>query len=145
MAYTTVLSTPPSTLNAAPVIADACEDARSWSIRSSELLFARWREIDFRNWIWTISATRDAIVYGHGFRAMACSALKESELWSQDAVERQMSHQERNSVRAAYIHKAAHLEARKAMVQWWSDYLGACKGTYVLPYIWSREKNHKAA
>ncbi|MCV5132989.1 tyrosine-type recombinase/integrase, partial [Escherichia coli] len=44
-------------------------------------------------------------VCGHGFRAMACSALIESGLWSRDAVERQMSHQERNGVRAAYIHK----------------------------------------
>ena len=34
-------------------------------------------------------------VCDHGFRAMACSALIESGLWSQDAVERQMSHQER--------------------------------------------------
>ncbi len=41
---------------------------------------------------------------------MACSALIESGLWSKDAVERQMSHQERNSVRAAYIHKAEHLD-----------------------------------
>ncbi|PWC18372.1 integrase [Brenneria roseae subsp. roseae] len=179
-------------------------------IRSSELRFARWSEIDFRNKIWTIPATRDAIagvrysgrgakmrtphivplsrqaidvlkqiqaisghlelvfpgdhnpykpmcentvnkalrlmgydtkadVCGHGFRAMACSALMESELWSQDAVERQMSHQERNSVRAAYIHKAAHLEARKAMMQWWSDYLDACREVYVPPYIWGKQ------
>jgi hypothetical protein len=34
-------------------------------------------------------------------------------LWSKDAVERQMSHMERNSVRAAYIHKAEHLDERK--------------------------------
>jgi integrase len=46
-------------------------------------------------------------VCGHGFRTMACSHLIESGLWSRDAVERQMSHQERNSVRAAYIHKAS--------------------------------------
>jgi hypothetical protein len=32
---------------------------------------------------------------------MACSALMDSGLWSQDAVERQMSHQERNTVRLA--------------------------------------------
>jgi integrase len=44
-------------------------------------------------------------------------------LWSKDAVERQMSHQERNSVRAAYIHKAEHLDERKLMLQWWADYL----------------------
>lgn len=43
---------------------------------------------------------------GHGFRAMAYSALVESELWSRDAVERQMNQQACNSVRAAYIHKA---------------------------------------
>lgn len=175
-------------------------------IRSSELRFARWTEISFRNKIWTIPATREPIpgvrysdrgakmrtqhivplsqqaigilkqireisgdqalvfpgihnpskpmsentvnkalrlmeyntkedVCGHGFRAMACSALIESGLWSQDAVERQMSHQERNSVRAAYIHKAEHLEARKAMMQWWSDYLDMCRKEYVPPYI----------
>ncbi|MDE9436246.1 hypothetical protein KKI95_09960 [Xenorhabdus bovienii] len=40
-------------------------------------------------------------VCGHGFRTMACSSLIESGLWSRDAVERQMSHQERSSVRAA--------------------------------------------
>lgn len=176
-------------------------------IRSSELRFSRWSEIDFRNKIWTIPATREAIpgvrysgrgskmrtphivplssqsiiirkqireisehqelifpgdhnpykpmcentvnkalrlmgydtkneICGHGFRAMACSAPMESGLWSQDAVERQMSHQERNSVRAAYIHKAEYLEARKAMMQWWSDYLNACRETYIPPYIW---------
>lgn len=30
-------------------------------IRSSELRFARWSEIDFRNKIWTIPATRETI------------------------------------------------------------------------------------
>ena len=41
----------------------------------------------------------------HGFRAMACSALVESGLWTKDAVERQMGHEERNRVRGAYIHR----------------------------------------
>lgn len=54
-------------------------------------------------------------ICGHGFRAM--HAVMESGLWSQDVVERQMSHQERNTVRQTYIHKAEHLEARKAMMQ----------------------------
>ena len=62
-------------------------------------------------------------VCGHGFRTMACSSLIESGLWSRDAVERQMSHQERSSVRAAYIHKAEHLGERRLMLQWWADYL----------------------
>ncbi|HAF1610749.1 TPA: site-specific integrase, partial [Salmonella enterica] len=179
-------------------------------IRSSELRFARWSEIDFRNKVWTIPATREAIagvrysgrgakmrtahivplsrqaitilkriqdisghhelvfpgdhnpfkpmcentvnkalrlmgydtkqdICGHGFRAMACSALMESGLWSQDAVERQMSHQERNTVRLAYIHKAEHLEARKKMMQWWSDYLSISRNEYIAPYIYSQK------
>lgn len=183
-------------------------------IRSSELRFARWSEIDFRNRIWTIPATRETItgvrysgrgakmrtphivplsrqaicilkqikeisghleivfpgdyspykpmcentvnkalqlmgydtkvdVCGHGFRAMACSALMESGLWLQDAVERQMSHQERNTVRLAYIHKAEHLEARKAMMQWWSDYLDTCQEAYVPPFIRVRKNTHE--
>ncbi|EFE95389.1 tyrosine-type recombinase/integrase [Serratia odorifera] len=185
-------------------------------IRSSELRFARWSEIDFTNRVWTIPATREPIagvrysgrgakmrtahivplseqaiailkrikeisgghelvfpgdhnpykpmcentvnkalrlmgyntkqdICGHGFRAMACSALMESGLWSQDAVERQMSHQERNTVRLAYTHKAEHLEARKAMMQWWSDYLDTCREAYVPPYIQGQEDSHKAA
>ncbi|MNZ73633.1 Prophage CP4-57 integrase [compost metagenome] len=73
-------------------------------------------------------------VCGHGFRAMACSALMESGLWSRDAVERQMSHQERNGVRAAYIHKAEHIEERRLMCQWWSDYLDACREQFITPY-----------
>ena len=79
-------------------------------------------------------------ICGHGFRAMACSALMESGLWSQDTVERQMSHQERNSVRAAYTHKAKYLDARKAMMQWWSDYLDKCHDEFTPPYIWSRRE-----
>ncbi len=180
-------------------------------IRSSELRFARWSEIDFTNRVWTIPATREPIIgvhysgrgakmrmphivplseqsiailkqikditgnnelifpgdhnpykpmcentvnkalrvmgydtkkdiCGHGFRAMACSALMESGLWAKDAVERQMSHQERNTVRMAYIHKAEHLEARKAMMQWWSDYLEACRESYAPPYIIGKNK-----
>ncbi|WP_271407653.1 tyrosine-type recombinase/integrase [Pseudomonas sp. Q1-7] len=174
-------------------------------IRSSELRFARWGEIDMERSLWTIPGERDVIegvkhsergakmrtphlvplsrqalgllgqvhmlsgrfelvfpgdhyhhkpmsentvnaalrrlgydtkteVCGHGFRAMACSALVESGLWSREAVERQMSHQERNSVRAAYIHKAEHLEERRLMVQWWADYLDANRGRHVTPY-----------
>ena len=180
-------------------------------IRSSELRFARWSEIDFTNRVWTIPATREPIIgvrysgrgakmrmphivplseqsiailkqikditgnnelifpgdhnpykpmcentvnkalrvmgydtkkdiCGYGFRAMACSALMESGLWAKDAVERQMSHQERNTVRMAYIHKAEHLEARKAMMQWWSDYLEACRESYAPPYTIGKNK-----
>ncbi|HEE0107374.1 TPA: integrase arm-type DNA-binding domain-containing protein [Citrobacter gillenii] len=79
-------------------------------------------------------------VCGHGFRTMACSALNESALWSKDAIERQMSHKERNGVRAAYVHKAEHLEARMEMMQWWSDYLDVSREGYVAPYIYARQR-----
>lgn len=64
-------------------------------------------------------------ICGHGFRTMACSALVESGLWSETAIERQMSHRERNSVRAAYIHKAEFIEERRLIMNWWSEYLEA--------------------
>ncbi|MGV8864759.1 MAG: tyrosine-type recombinase/integrase [Pseudomonas sp.] len=174
-------------------------------IRSSELRFARWGEIDFNRAMWEIPGERQPIegvknshrgskmntphlvplsrqtlgvlgqihqktglldlvfagdhhhwkpmsentvnkslrrmgydtkvdVCGHGFRSMACSALVESGMWSRDAVERQMSHQERNAVRAAYIHKAEHLEERRLMIQWWADYLDANRKIHITPY-----------
>lgn len=174
-------------------------------VRSSELRFAKWNEIDFEQRIWTIPAEREEVVgikhshrgakmksphlvplsdsailmlqkikaitgkgewifalnpknnkpmsentlnkalrnmgYDtktevclHGFRAIACSTLVESGFWSNDVIERQMSHQERNSVRAAYIHKAQHLNERKKMMQWWADYLKAIQTAFIPPY-----------
>lgn len=174
-------------------------------VRSSELRFARWDEIDFDNALWTIPSIREPLpgirysergskmktphlvplstqalrvlrqiqqlsghqafvfpndhnpfktmsentinktlqrlgydtksdVCGHGFRAMACSALIESNLWPRDAIEMQMSHQERNSVRAAYNHLAEHIEIRTEMMQWWADYLDANQLSHVAPY-----------
>lgn len=178
-------------------------------IRSSELRFARWSEVDFETAMWTIPGEREPLegvkhshrgskmrtphlvplsrqalvilekiksmsgnrelifvgdhdprkpmsentvnkalrvmgydtkveVCGHGFRTMACSSLIESGLWSKDAVERQMSHQERNSVRAAYIHKAEHLGERRLMVQWWADYLDANRQKGVTPFDFAK-------
>ena len=181
-------------------------------IRSSELRFARWSEVDFETAMWTIPGEREPLegvkhshrgskmrtphlvplsrqaliilekiksmsgnrelifvgdhdsrkpmsentvnkalrvmgydtkveVCGHGFRTMACSSLIESGLWSKDAVERQMSHQERNSVRAAYIHKAEHLGERRLMVQWWADYLDANREKGVSPFDFGKTNN----
>ncbi|HBS7001956.1 tyrosine-type recombinase/integrase [Klebsiella pneumoniae] len=73
-------------------------------------------------------------VCSHGFRTMACSALIESGKWSRDAIERQMSHQERNNVRAAYIHKAELIPERRKMMQWWSDYLQQIHHEFKHPY-----------
>jgi integrase len=181
-------------------------------IRSSELRFARWSEVDFETAMWTIPGEREPLegvkhshrgskmrtphlvplsrqtllilekiksmsgnrelifvgdhdprkpmsentvnkalrvmgydtkveVCGHGFRTMACSSLIESGLWSKDAVERQMSHQERNSVRAAYIHKAEHLGERRLMVQWWADYLDVNREAVISPFEYAKLNN----
>lgn len=69
---------------------------------------------------------------GHGFRHMASTILNEQG-WNWDAVERQLSHAERNAVRAAYNH-ADYLEERKRMMQAWADYLDGLKnGANVVP------------
>ena len=73
-------------------------------------------------------------VCGHGFRTMARGALGESGLWSDDAIERQLSHTERNNVRAAYIHTSEYLDERRLMVQWWADFLDINKKEYMSPY-----------
>lgn len=57
----------------------------------------------------------------HGFRGMASTMLHEHG-WASDVIERQLSHTERNSVKAAYNH-AEHLPARRNMMQAWADYL----------------------
>ena len=81
-------------------------------------------------------------VCGHGFRTMARGALGESGLWSDDAIERQLSHSERNNVRAAYIHTSEHLDERRLMVQWWSDFLDANRKIVVMPFEYAkREKD----
>ena len=57
----------------------------------------------------------------HGFRSMASTLLNEQG-WNKDVIERQLSHGERDTVRAAYNH-AEYLPDRKKMMQHWADYL----------------------
>lgn len=79
-------------------------------------------------------------VCGHGFRTMARGAMGESGLLSDDAIERQLSHSERNNVRAAYIHTSEHLDERRLMVQWWADYLDINRQGYdVTPYDFAKK------
>ena len=69
---------------------------------------------------------------GHGFRSMASTLLNEHG-WHRDAIERQLAHAERDSVRAAYNY-AEHLHERRKMMQHWADYLNALKvGAAVIP------------
>lgn len=58
----------------------------------------------------------------HGFRANASSVLNEKG-FNPDAIERQLSHMERNGVRAAYTHHARYMDERETMMQWWADFL----------------------
>lgn len=58
---------------------------------------------------------------GHGFRSMASTLLNELG-WNRDAIERQLVHGERDSVRAAY-NFAEFLPERRKMMQAWADYL----------------------
>lgn len=78
-------------------------------------------------------------VCGHGFRGMACSALVQSTLFQKEAVEKQMSHQERDQVRLAYTHQAEYLDERKAMINWWSDYLEANRAKHITPYDFTKQ------
>jgi integrase len=64
----------------------------------------------------------------HGMRATASTLLNESGLWSQDAIERALAHQDSNSVRGIY-HRGQHWEERVKMAQWWSDYLDGLKNS----------------
>jgi len=62
----------------------------------------------------------------HGLRTTACSILNEQG-FNPDAIERQMSHMERNGVRAAYTHHAQYKDDRTLMMQWWADHLDELK------------------
>ncbi len=64
-------------------------------------------------------------ITAHGFRGMASTLLHECG-WPSDVIERQLSHAERNAVKAAYNH-AEHLPARRKMMQAWADHLDALR------------------
>ena len=58
----------------------------------------------------------------HGFRTSASSILNE-EGFNRDAIERQLSHMERNQVRGAYTQHAEYLKERTTMMDWWGNYI----------------------
>lgn len=61
----------------------------------------------------------------HGFRTMFSTEANEYG-WNEDWVERQLAHDERDRVRAAY-NAAQYLPQRREMLQWWADYLDGLK------------------
>jgi integrase len=72
----------------------------------------------------------------HGFRATASTLLNASNLFSADAIEHSLAHQDKDAVRRAYARGDAMTE-RKKMAQWWADYLDRLReppsGENVLP------------
>lgn len=181
-------------------------------IRSSELRYARWDEIDFNHKIWTIPASREIIegvrfshrggkkrayivpltdqvisllqelrqytghsklvftvngkepinhnyinvylrklgydtrkdVCGHGFRAMARSALGEAG-FTKDALEKQMSHEQEKDEVEAYTHLAEYLQERRIIMQWWSDYIDySMEHGYIPPYEFKKQQQPPA-
>lgn len=70
----------------------------------------------------------------HGFRSTASSILNEAG-FNPDAIERQLSHMERNKVRKAYTQHAEYLAERATMMQKWADYLDLLKKeSKVMPF-----------
>lgn len=59
---------------------------------------------------------------GHGFRALAMTAIKEKLGYRHEVVDRQLAHAHRNSIDAAYD-RAQFLEERTQMMQEWADYV----------------------
>ncbi|MBV9288219.1 MAG: tyrosine-type recombinase/integrase [Hyphomicrobiales bacterium] len=56
----------------------------------------------------------------HGFRSAASSILNESGLWNPDAIERQLAHVDKDSVRRAYA-RADYWDERVRMMNWWAE------------------------
>ncbi len=148
-------------------------------VRTSELINARWDEIDFERKEWIIPAERMKMgkehvvplsrqvieilkdqkeiaghwplvfpssvrpkqsisnntilgaikrmgyqgrMTGHGFRALAMSAIKQDLGYRHEVVDRQLAHAPRNKIDKAYD-RALFLDDRKVMMQDWADYI----------------------
>ena len=58
----------------------------------------------------------------HGFRATASTMLNEMGTYRPDAIERQLAHMDKNSIRGIY-NNAEYIAERREMMQQWADYL----------------------
>ena len=68
----------------------------------------------------------------HGFRAVASTVLNEMG-FRPDVIERQLAHEERNKVRAAY-NRAEYLAQRREMMNRWANYLEGDTGENVIHF-----------
>lgn len=57
----------------------------------------------------------------HGLRSLASTILNEKG-YGHDVIEVALAHVDQNSIRATY-NKAEYVEQRRAMMEWWSDYI----------------------
>ncbi|WP_201589966.1 tyrosine-type recombinase/integrase [Psychrobacter sp. Pi2-51] len=64
---------------------------------------------------------------GHGFRHIASTNLNELGYMG-DAIEKQMAHDKKSSIRAVYNH-AQHLDERRKIMQVWADFLDILRDT----------------
>jgi integrase len=65
------------------------------------------------------------IATAHSFRTLFSTCANEAG-WNSDVIEKQLSHEERNGVRAAY-NRAQWLDERAKLMRWWSDRLDALR------------------
>lgn len=69
----------------------------------------------------------------HGFRTLFSTCANEAG-WNTDVIEKQLAHQERDDVRAAY-NRASWLPQRQELMQWWADHLDTiAAGAKVIPF-----------
>ncbi len=66
----------------------------------------------------------------HGFRSLASTVLNEQD-FDKDLIEIQLSHVDQNQIRDVY-NKAEHVEKRRGMMAWYSDWLDSLHGFTVI-------------
>jgi len=72
------------------------------------------------------------MVTAHGFRSTASTILNEKG-FRHDVIERQLSHGDRDKIRAAY-NRAQYLDERRKMMDWWGEHLEILRtGSNVVP------------
>ena len=69
----------------------------------------------------------------HGFRTLFSTCANEAG-WNTDVIEKQLAHEERDEVRAAY-NRASWLPERQKLMAWWADHLDTiAAGAKVIPF-----------
>lgn len=63
----------------------------------------------------------EGLTSGHGFRHQFSTVLNENG-WPHDAIEKQLAHSDKNSIRGIYNH-AQYMDKRREMMQWWADWI----------------------